>query len=279
MHQPGETPGNGDGGLPTKAWDGTTAPAEPPPLEAIGLGRRFGTRWVLWGLDFSAPAGQCVAIIGANGSGKTTLLRCLAGLLRPHAGQVRWFGHLAGKVELRGRMGFVGHESGLYAQLSVLENLRFAARMYGVSDPAGRAEQLAAEAGLAAYAHCRVAQLSQGMRQRAALARALVHSPRVVLWDEPFVGLDTQATDWLAGQLEALRRRGCTLCFSTHELHRAWQLADRVLALSAGRLQPASPPHAPPHQEGAGVPQATSPPQGMVKRLSAAECRVAGRAA
>ncbi len=171
----------------------------PVPLEAVGLGRRFGQRWVLRGLDFSAQPGQCVAIIGANGSGKSTLLRCLAGLLRPDAGSVRWFGQPAGGAALRAWIGFMGHESGLYSQLSVYENLLFAARMYGLPHPAARAEHWAAEVGLAAHAHRRVAQLSQGMRQRAALARALIHQPRLVLLDEPFVGLDAHGAAWLAG--------------------------------------------------------------------------------
>ncbi len=188
--------------------------------------------------------GQCVAIIGANGSGKSTLLRCLAGLLRPDAGQVRWFGVPAGSVRLRDRVGFVGHERGLYCQLTVCENLRLAARMYGLPAPADRAERLAAEVGLAAHAHRPVAQLSQGMRQRAALARALVHDPVLMLLDEPFAGLDAEGTAWLAGRLGELRQRGCTVCFSTHELERARQLADRVLALVAGRLQPATSPRA-----------------------------------
>lgn len=217
-----------------------TAASAPAPLAAVGLGRRFGPRWVLRGLDFSALVGQCVAILGANGSGKSTLLRCLAGLLRPDTGSVLWFGRPAGEVALRARIGFVGHESGLYAQLSVYENLLFAARMYGLASPAARAERMAAEVGLAAHGHRRVAQLSQGMRQRAALARALVHAPQVLLLDEPFAGLDAQGAAWLAGYVQALRRQGCTVCFSTHEPHRAWQLANRVLALVGGRLEPAT---------------------------------------
>lgn len=204
-------------GMRTPAASILAEAAAAVPLEAIGLGRRFGMHWVLRGLDFSALPGQCVAIIGANGSGKSTLLRCLAGLLRADAGSVRWFGRPAGQAALRAFVGFVGHASGLYSQLSVYENLVFAARMYGLANARGRAEQWAAEVGLAAQAHRRVAHLSQGMRQRAALARALLHEPRVLLFDEPFVGLDAQGAAWLAGRLAELRQRGCTICFSTHQ--------------------------------------------------------------
>lgn len=249
------------------------------PLEAIGLGRRFGRQWVLRGVDFSTAPGQCVAIIGANGSGKSTLLRCLAGLLRADAGSVRWFGRPAGHVALRAHIGFVGHESGLYSQLSLYENLLFAARMYGLPNPRGRAEQWAAEVGLAAHAHRRVAQLSQGMRQRAALARALVHEPQVLLLDEPFVGLDAQGAAWLAGRLETLRQQGCTVCFSTHEPDRAWQLADRVLALVAGRLQPVTAPSIAMAEEAAGRRPAPVYPPDTAGSERAAEFRPAARAA
>ncbi len=211
----------------------------PLALQATKLTRRFGLRLVLRDLDLEAPEGACLALMGANGAGKTTLLRCLAGILKPSAGQVFWFGRPAGAPALRRLVGMAAHESFLYQHLTARENLRFAARMHGVPEPARRAETLVGEAGLTRHADRPVARLSKGMRQRVSLARALVHDPPLVVLDEPFAGLDAEGAAWLRGLIEDLRRRKRTVCFSTHDAEQARRLADRVVSLEGGRLREA----------------------------------------
>jgi ABC-type multidrug transport system ATPase subunit len=131
----------------------------------------------------------------------------------------------------------VGHETRLYPHLSIRENLIFAARMCDVRQPAHRADQLLQGSGLRPHADRFPVGISRGMCQRVAILRALVHDPRIVLLDEPFSGLDEEATDWLLRLLEELRARRATLCLTTHDRQRAEQLADRVLSLRSGRAE------------------------------------------
>jgi ABC-type multidrug transport system ATPase subunit len=177
-------------------------------------------------------------LTGANGAGKTTLLRCLAGILRPTAGEARVFGRPAGAdPESRRLVGMAAHESFLYPHLTALENLLFAARMNDVPQPRRRAEAMLESAALERHADRLASRLSKGMRQRLAVLRAVVHDPAVLLCDEPFAGLDAEGTAWLAGLFASLRARGRTLCFSTHDLDSARRLADRVVRIEAGRAE------------------------------------------
>jgi heme ABC exporter ATP-binding subunit CcmA len=201
-----------------------------------GLEKRFGPVVALAGLDFAVPAGSVLAVLGPNGAGKSTLLRLLAGLARPSAGRVR-IGRAAGgdRRRMRGQVGYVGHATFLYANLTARENLLFAARLYGVADPARRAEALLAAQGLAALAERPAGSLSRGQAQRLAIARGLVHDPPVVLLDEPFTGLDPTSADRLAAQVRALAAAGRAVVLVTHDLPQAAALGDRALLLVRGR--------------------------------------------
>jgi heme ABC exporter ATP-binding subunit CcmA len=211
-------------------------------IEVRRLSKTLGRRTVLSGVDFQIAAGQSVALTGANGAGKTTLLRCLASILRPTAGLVRWFGRpAAGNPEARRLVGWVAHESLLYPQLTLRENLAFAARMCDVAQPWQRADELLAGTGLAPYAARLPAAISRGMRQRLAVLRALVHRPRILLLDEPFSGLDAEGTAWLGQLLGELRAAGRTLCFATHDEAVVCRLADRVLEVRRGRVEEIEP--------------------------------------
>ncbi len=180
-----------------------------PAIEVCRLSKLFGRRPVLEGLDFAIAAGSSVALCGANGSGKTTLLGCLAAVIRPTAGEVRWFGQCpANDHHARRLIGMVAHESRLYPHLSLRENLLFAARMYGLAQPARRADDWLEQCGLQAYRHLTPAETSKGVRQRAALARAMIHEPPILLLDEPFAGLDAEGSQWLRRVLDEHRRRG-----------------------------------------------------------------------
>jgi ABC-type multidrug transport system ATPase subunit len=203
------------------------------------LSKSFGRHAVLDRIDWQVAEGQCVVVTGANGSGKSTLLGCLASLVRPTSGEVRWFGRpAAGDPAARRLLGMVAHENRLYPHLTLRENLVFAARMYDAPGPHRRADQRLQDAGLARHADRMPPTLSKGMRQRAAVARALIHDPPILLLDEPLAGLDAQGTDWLLGCLLDLRARGRTLCLVLHDEAKAARLAHTIVELRSGRLEP-----------------------------------------
>ena len=206
-------------------------------IQVRGLSKSFGRQEVLRGVDLDIPAGASVALTGANGAGKTTLLRSMASVLRPTAGEVRWFGRPAWQnPDARRLIGTVAHESGLYPHLSLRENLVFAARMCDVPQPHRRADELLRGAGLHAYADRTPAEVSKGMRQRVALVRGLVHDPAILFLDEPFSGLDAAGTQWLCRLLDELHARGRTICFAIHDSDMVRRLAGTVLELASGRV-------------------------------------------
>jgi heme exporter protein A len=207
-----------------------------PALRASALGKRFGRTAALDGIDLELPAGASLAVLGSNGAGKSTLLRLLAGLARPTSGSLSVAGAPAHLPAARRRVGFIGHASLLYPQLTARENLLFAARLHQVPDAAARAELWLERAGLARVADLAVGGFSRGMSQRLAIARGLVHDPLLLLLDEPFAGLDARAAARLAEQLAALHQAGRTLVLVTHDPKRAAELGDRAIVLAAGRV-------------------------------------------
>ncbi|HET6579816.1 MAG TPA: heme ABC exporter ATP-binding protein CcmA [Gemmatimonadales bacterium] len=207
-----------------------------PLLLARGLRRSFGRVRVLHDLDLTLAAGEGLAVAGPNGAGKSTLLRILAGLMRPSAGEVRVLGRtLAGDAATRRAIGLLSHHSLLYDDLTLLENLAFAARLYGLPAPADRARAALEAAGLAARAHDTPRRLSRGLLQRAAIARALLHGPRVLLLDEPFTALDAASADRFRDELRARLAEGLGLVIVTHHLAEVWDVATRVAVLVEGR--------------------------------------------
>jgi heme ABC exporter ATP-binding subunit CcmA len=206
-------------------------------LAARGLRRSFGRVRVLHDLDLTLASGEALAVAGPNGAGKSTLLRLLAGLMRPSAGEVRVLGRpLQGDAaEARRAIGLLSHHSLLYDDLTLAENLAFAARLYGLPRPADAARAALEAAGLAARADDTPRRLSRGLLQRAAIARALLHRPRVLLLDEPFTALDAASAERLRGALEARRAEGLGLVIVTHHLAEVWDLATRVAVLVEGR--------------------------------------------
>jgi heme exporter protein A len=204
-------------------------------VELEGVTRSFGPLTALGGIDVRIPAGSSVAVMGGNGAGKTTLLRVIAGLAAPTSGTVRIAGvdvRRAGPG-LRALLGYVGHESLLYRDLTVRENLAFHASLHDL--PAGTVEHTAARLDVAHALDRRVRVLSRGNRQRAALARALLHDPAIVVLDEPYTGLDLESADRLTELLLGLHRRGHTVLMSVHDAVHATHL-DRLLVLSEGHL-------------------------------------------
>ncbi|HYZ93515.1 MAG TPA: ABC transporter ATP-binding protein [Actinomycetota bacterium] len=196
-----------------------------------GLERRFGSTRVLSRVDLVVDPGEHIAITGANGSGKTTLLRVITGLLRPTSGRVEVLGGSTGDPDVRARIGLIGHAPGLYARMSAAENIRFWSRLYGAPHALDRGGELLAELGLDPGDRRPVAEYSQGMRQRAAVARALCTSPELVIADEPLAGLDA---DGVRAVTDVLAR--CpTVVVATHDLDgvasgRRFELVDGDLA-------------------------------------------------
>jgi ABC-type multidrug transport system ATPase subunit len=174
--------------------------------------------------------------VGPNGAGKTTLLRILAGLIRPTAGHIRVLGQPLerGSARIRGAIGLLSHQSLLYDDLTLLENLTFTARLYGLERPRKVAEAALAEAGLGDRAGDLPRRLSRGLVQRAAIVRALLHRPQLLLLDEPFTSLDAAAADRLRVELKARLATGLGVVLVTHHLAEAWELASRVAVLVNG---------------------------------------------
>jgi heme exporter protein A len=203
---------------------------------AVAVRRRFGPTEALKGVDFSVPAGSCVALFGSNGAGKTTLLRVLAGLLRPTSGRIALLGvPLPGSPELRRKIGVVAHDSFLYPDLSGVENLRYYARLYGVTE-ANRPAELLARFGLETAAERPVRTYSRGMTQRLSLARAILHQPDLLLLDEPFAGLDPAVSGLVERTLRSLHADGATIIFSSHDLDGGLRIAHRAVIMFGGRI-------------------------------------------
>ena len=209
-----------------------------PYLEVIGLKKSYGLKPALRGIDLCIEQGQRVALLGANGAGKTTLMRILAGVAQPDLGTARVGGLDIQRdaQAVRSMVGFVAHQPYLYEELTALENLVFFGRMYAVKQSRERASMMLARVGLAKRANERASTLSRGQLQRLALARSLLHEPRLLLLDEPDTGLDEEGITLLEALLREHSEGGGTLLLTTHSLERALRWSDRVGLLSNGRM-------------------------------------------
>jgi ABC-type multidrug transport system ATPase subunit len=203
------------------------------------VSRHFGRRRALSRITFAAAGGEILGLLGPNGAGKSTMLALLATLMRPTSGRIRFGVREVGSGDdaaLRGRIGVLGHDLFLYPELTARENLSFFAGLYALADPPAAAVAALERAGLADRADDPVGSFSRGMRQRVALERALIHGPRLVLFDEPFTGLDDASAAALVTRLKALRAAGTIVLVATHDLDLAEGLLDRAVFLKDGRL-------------------------------------------
>ena len=208
-------------------------------VDITDVSRRYGRRRALVRANLTCRAGEIVGLFGPNGAGKSTLLGIVSTLTRPSEGEVRFGGRLASELGdgLRARIGVLGHDLYLYGDLTARENLTFFGRLYGLPDLAARVDRALADARLADRADDRAASFSRGLRQRLALARALLHEPRLVLLDEPFTGLDDDSVGMLADRLRELRAAGKIVVMATHDFETAEGLVDRPVCLREGRLR------------------------------------------
>jgi ABC-2 type transport system ATP-binding protein len=208
-------------------------------LEIRGLRKSF-ERPAVDGLDLMVRAGEFYALLGPNGAGKTTTLRMVVGLLRPDSGSISILGidALENQVAAKQVMAWISDEPMIYDKLTPLEYLEFVAGLWGIAGAIAqpRAESLLDWLGLGPYANERCESFSKGMRQKVALAGALVHTPRLIILDEPFTGLDAGSARQVKGVLRDHVRAGGTVIMTTHILEVAERMADRIGVIARGRL-------------------------------------------
>ncbi|MGY4316539.1 ABC transporter ATP-binding protein [Bradyrhizobium sp. JR3.5] len=208
-------------------------------LAVRGLTKRFD-RPAVDALDLTVRVGEFYALLGPNGAGKTTTLRMVAGLLRPDAGSVSILGidALADPVSAKQIMAWVSDEPMIYDKLTPLEYLEFVAGLWGIDPRTSEksARSLLVSLGLEPHLNARCEGFSKGMRQKVALAGALVHDPRLIILDEPLTGLDALSARHVKGLLQERVRAGCTVIMTTHILEVAERMADRIGVIAAGRL-------------------------------------------
>lgn len=230
-------------------------------LRFEGVEKRYGALAAVRGVNLQIDPGEVVALLGPNGAGKTTLLRIAALLVRPTVGKFFIDTNLGSAASggagtardsssrdtdsdganfppeaVKGRIGMVAHSTLLYDGLSAAENLNFFAKLYGVSNPGARVKMLLEDCGLAERAASLVRTFSRGMRQRLAIARALVGRPSLLLLDEPYSGLDQQGREWFARALAALHAAGCTIVLSTHARNEIARVVTRAVRIEGGRV-------------------------------------------
>lgn len=212
----------------------TATTLAPTGLRFDNIDKRYGGLYALRRVSLEIAPGECVVLAGRNGSGKTTLLRIAAQIVLPTAGKLTFPG--AAPNTSNGRPGYVAHATMVYDELSAEENLVLFAKLQNVDNPAARAEDLLREVGLFERRDSLVRTFSRGMRQRIAIARALIHRPSVLLFDEPATGLDPLGITWLAHALREMHRAGGTILMSLHGESEISALATRAVHIDAGKI-------------------------------------------
>ena len=202
-----------------------------------GLTRRFGSLTALDDLSFSVPAGRVVGFLGPNGAGKTTTMRAVFGLTDLDAGRVTWDGEAVAQRQRR-RFGYMPEERGLYPNMIVSQQVEYLGRLHGMSalDASRETASWLERLGLGERAQSKVETLSHGNQQRVQLAAALVHSPELLVLDEPLAGLDPTGIDTMGSVLKERARAGCCVLFSSHQLDQVEDLCDSVVIIGHGRL-------------------------------------------
>lgn len=205
-------------------------------IEVRGLEKSFGEHRALRGIDLDVKRGECLVVFGPNGAGKTTLLKIISTLLKPSAGNVFLDGDdIRDKsTEIRRKLSLVSHQTFLYNDLTISENLKFYGKMYDIANLDTRIGEVTAWAQLESRLHDKVGTLSRGMQQRASLARAVLHNPSFLFLDEPEVGLDPHASDMVRDVLSDTDSGSRTVVITTHNLERGLELGDRIVIIDRG---------------------------------------------
>ncbi len=212
--------------------------SSPRELRLEKVGKTFGRHRALADVSLTFASGQVAAVLGPNGAGKSTLLSLLSTLAQPSQGSITFGDQRLGRGSpLRGLIGYVGHEPGVYGDLSARQNLRLFASFYGLAEADRRIDEMLVRVGLdSVRREVAVRTFSRGMQQRLALARALLHQPQILLFDEPSAALDPAGADWLVGELSAEREAGRLVVLVTHDLAAAAAVASHLVVLRRGRV-------------------------------------------
>ncbi len=207
-------------------------------IKAEGLTKSFGPLEALRGVDLEIKKGEFYTLFGPNGAGKTTFIKILSTLAKPASGKLTINGHDAVKSPEKARavIGVISHDPFLYENLSAFENIRFFGALYGVSGTDDRARELIDRVGLGRRAHDLVRNFSRGMKQRLAVARAIVHDPAILLLDEPYTGLDQHGAGVFGEMLSMLKTGSRTILMTTHNIEEGLDRSDRVGILAGGRI-------------------------------------------
>jgi heme exporter protein A len=207
-------------------------------IEIKKLTKQADNKLILRGIDLSITQGETVAILGPNGAGKSTLLKVLATLIKPTSGLVKINGLDLKKdhIEVKKTFGYLPHSSLLYDHYTPLENLVFFGNLYGVKDVENRARKLVNEVGLSFFINEPVKNFSRGMIQRIAIARAIIHEPKIMLLDEPHTGLDQGAITILNNVVLSMKEKGCTTLMVTHDFKQAAAICDRIIIVKNGKI-------------------------------------------
>lgn len=210
-------------------------------IEALNISKQLGSQMVLKGINLKASSGESVAIFGPNGAGKTTLINILSTLTKPSSGKLMCDSKdvFSDPFSFRKRIGLVAHESLAYPELSLYDNLKFFGKMYRVKNLAKRIEDLVNLIELSGFLHREVREFSRGMIQRFMVAKALLHSPELLLLDEPFTGLDSTARDMTVNLILAERQNSKSVIFSTHDIELGYEAGSRFRFLLNGVLEDA----------------------------------------
>jgi ABC-2 type transport system ATP-binding protein len=203
-------------------------------LAAIGLVKRYGARTAVEDLSFEVPRGAIYGVLGPNGAGKSTTLRMLVGALKPTAGAISMFGAPLSQRALDD-VGYLPEERGLYRAMTARAAIAYFARLKGAGRAFARADALLSEHGLAAVKAKKIKVLSKGMAQKVQVLATIAHEPRLIVWDEPFSGLDPVNQRTLEEMMRAQAAAGRTILFSTHVMEHAERLCDRILLIAQGR--------------------------------------------
>jgi lipooligosaccharide transport system ATP-binding protein len=211
--------------------------SETVPILARGVSKKFGEMTALESLDLEVPAGQCVGLLGPNGAGKSTFIGCLYGAVMRTGGELRVFGHdpATHARAIKERLGVVTQENALDEELTVMENMRLYARFEGVKNPLPRINQLLADMSLEHKRNEPIRSLSGGMKRRLTFVRALLSDPEILILDEPTTGLDPTVRHVLWEKVQAFRTAGKTVMVTTHYMHEAEILCDKIIILNKGR--------------------------------------------
>ncbi len=209
-------------------------------IEVRNLRKSFGKFVAVDDLSFEVRAGEIFGLLGPNGAGKTTTLRVISTILKPDAGSITVNGcdALREPERARAQLGVVAESNGLYDRLTALENVRYFARLYDLPEEkmAARLRELSPRLGLEEFAHKRAGQFSRGMKQKVAIAIALLHDPHVLIFDEPTAGLDVMTARQVRQFIKECRRPEKCVIFSTHIMREVEELCDRIAIIHKGKL-------------------------------------------